>query len=123
MSETTDPISNGEPGTDGASEVSHPPIAAEVSEPSGGGVPPKGVAASPKAAPDPRKILSGVFVVLFSRSLLVTVLSVWSVRQVLEHQRVPRATWKWRSESPAVQTELSDCRRQGSRAGGPAREG
>ena len=68
-----------------------------------------------------RKIFSGVFVVLFCISLLVTVLSVWSVRQVLNTNAFAGHV-EVALKSPAVQTELSNYVTEGSRAGGPARE-
>ena len=105
MSETTDPISSGERRADGVSEAGGLPVAAEQGESSGGGVPP-GVSPSPKKR-RPRRILSGVFVVLFSISLLVTVLSVWSVRQVLNTNAFAGHV-EVALKSPAVQTELSN---------------
>jgi len=105
MSESTGPISSGEPPAEGASEVGDVPIAAEQSQPLGGGEP-LGASPSPKKR-RPRKILSGVFVVLFSISLLVTVLSVWSVRQVLNTNAFAGHV-EVALKSPAVQTELSN---------------
>jgi hypothetical protein len=102
MSETTGSSSS---GAVGASEVSDLPIAAEQSEPSGGGAPPE--APPSRRAPRTRKIFSGVFVVLFSISLLVTVLAVWSVRQVLNTNAFAGHV-EVALKSPAVQTELSN---------------
>ena len=105
MSETTDPNSSGERQADGVSEVGDLPIVAEQNEPSGGSEPPGGSRA-PKARRT-RKIFSGVFVVLFCISLLVTVLSVWSVRQVLNTNAFAGHV-EVALKSPAVQTELSN---------------
>ena len=105
MSETTDPNSSGERQADGVSEVGDLPIVAEQNDPSSGGVPPGGKRA-PKARRT-RKIFSGVFVVLFCISLLVTVLAVWSVRQVLNTNAFASHV-EVALKSPAVQTELSN---------------
>src|SRR5580698_19212 len=85
--------------------MSDVPIAAERSEPIGSGEPP--VAPPSHRAPRTRKIFSGVFVVLFSISLLVTVLAVWSVRQVLNTNAFAGHV-EVALKSPAVQTELSN---------------
>ena len=81
------------------------PIAAAPSESSGDGEPPD--APRSHKARRTRKIFSGVFVVLFSISLLVTVLAVWSVRQVLNTNAFAGHV-EVALKSPAVQTELSD---------------
>jgi hypothetical protein len=105
MSETTSPISSGAPQADDVPKVGGLPIAAERSEPIGAGEPP-GTPPSHRA-PRTRKIFSGVFVVLFSISLLVTVLAVWSVRQVLNTNAFAGHV-EVALKSPAVQTELSN---------------
>jgi hypothetical protein len=105
MSETTGPISSGAQRADAVSEAGDFPIAAEHGQPSGGSEPPR-VPSSPRA-PRTRKIFAGVFVVLFSISLLVTVLAVWSVRQVLNTNAFAGHV-EVALKSPAVQTELSN---------------
>ena len=85
--------------------MSDVPMAAERSEPIRAGEPPG--APAPHRAPRTRKIFSGVFVVIFSISLLVTVLAVWSVRQVLNTNAFAGHV-EVALKSPAVQTELSN---------------
>ena len=117
MSETSkNPNSSGERQADEVlKEVGDLPIVAEQNEPSGGGEPPT-YSRAPKARRT-RKIFSGVFVVLFCISLLVTVLSVWSVRQVLNTNAFAGHV-EVALKSPAVQTELSNYGRRGGRSGG-----
>jgi hypothetical protein len=57
-------------------------------------------------APRTRRIFSGVFVVLFSISLLVTVVAAWGVRQVLNTNAFAGHV-EVALKSPAVQAELS----------------
>jgi hypothetical protein len=105
MSETTSPISGGAEPANGDPKVGSSPTATEGRE-SMQVATPVGPPAS-RRAPRARKIIAGIFVILFSISLLVTVLAVWSVRQVLNtnafvgHVQVALT-------SPAVQAEFSN---------------
>jgi hypothetical protein len=101
MSETTSSTSSGAQASEDP-EVGNSPTAAEGREAIGPAEHP-----ASRRAPRARKIVAAIFVVLFSISLLVTVLAVWSVRQVLNtnafvgHVQVALA-------SPAVQAEFSN---------------